>query len=119
MKKFLFCVIPLFLFASLSADPHAELEAIARGGGGARGGDFGGHAGGFDAGRAGLDRNANFENYHDYRRDEGLYNQGGYYGGYGGYYNGGYLAPDSATAPNDDMNQIYQNNLNNMERTGQ
>lgn len=123
MKKFLVCVIPLFLFSGLSADPHAELEAIARGGGGGRGGDFGGHAGSFDAGRANFDRNdrnANFGNSHNYSRDQ--YNPGGYYyggyGGYGGGYNNGYLAPGSAVAPNDDMNQIYQNNLNNMERTG-
>lgn len=101
---------------------------IARGGGGGggHGGDFGGHAGGFGGRNTDFDRNdrnANFDNYRGFERDA---NAGYYYGGYGGYgggyggYGGGYNNSGNYNInPNDDMNQIYQNNLNNMERTGQ
>jgi hypothetical protein len=104
MKKFFILALPLS-FSLLSAAEYAETEEIA--------------ARGFEGGRDTLNRN--FDDYRNYKQDEAW--NAGYYGGYGGY-GGGYgiygptLLPSSAIAPNDDIDQIYQNNLNNMERTG-
>lgn len=125
--KYILFLLPLSLSLSLMAtNQDSQNEEIARGGGfgGGRAGDFGG------AGRGDFNRNANFDNYRDFNRNGDLGGYGGYAapaGGYvapGGYYYGGYGTypygnPGPSMAPNDDMNQIYQNNLNNMERTGQ
>lgn len=88
-------------------------ELITRGGGHGGGGHAGGHAGGADFHHGGeFNRGYDHRNNWDYG--------GGYYGGWGGY---DYVLPaptyDPLQDPNDDMNQLYQQNLRNMERTGQ
>ncbi len=115
LKSFIF-IVPLS-FVLLSHTSTTSDNNIARGGGGGGHGGTGFSGHGIDAGRGGFDHGA----------DRNWNNNYNGYGGYGGgvYHNGGYngygpvLLPDSTQDPNDDMNQMYQQNLRNMEKTGE
>jgi len=87
--------------------------------------DEGGAGRGFGGGRSGLEGGGSDFNRNN-AEDRSWNNNYGGHGGYGGsayyngsYYNAGYgpvLLPDSIQDPNDDMNQMYQQNLQSMER---